>query len=205
MLVPFRFNEELIEIEDTSRKEKDDQVKRVVTGIDSYLCRKFIIACSLIIREDTPVGKADSLARVQELDGTVHTATEITHAEFADERSRLELTDQLSLAVDAAIVQVRFLSARETFERLNLRLNDDGSIAIDPYFETSRHRIFASGDVHGDIKLITVTWAEGIQATIYAFKEITSPYWPNEKRLRDHKITHAATLTLVREIPNAVF
>lgn len=146
------------------------------------------------------MGKADSLARVQELDGTVHTATEITHAEFADERSRLELTDQLSLAVDAAIVQVRFLSARETFERLDLRLNDDGSIAIDPYFETSRHRIFASGDVHGDIKLITVTWAEGIQATIYAFKEITSPYWPNEKRLRDHKITligekitHAAT------------
>ena len=45
------------------------------------------------------------------------------------------------------------------------------------------------GDVHGDIKLITVAWAEGIQAAIYAFKEITSPYWLNEKRLRDHKIT----------------
>ena len=35
---------------------------------------------------------------------------------------------------------------------------------------------------------ITVAWAEGIQAAIYAFKEITSPYWLNEKRLRDHKI-----------------
>ena len=257
-LVQFRFNEELIEIEDTSKKEKDDELKRVVTGVDSYLCRKVIIACGLlhfprklpvldrldskniyykvpkigdyegrhiavvgggdsaldaavmvlgrnggvdlIIREDTPVGKADSLARVRELGGTVHTATEITHAEFADERIRLELTDQLSLAVDAAIVQIGFLSARETFERLDLRLNDDGSIAIDPYFETSRHGIFASGDVHGDIKLITVAWAEGIQAAIYAFKEITSPYWLNEKRLRDHKITligekitHAAT------------
>ena len=44
------------------------------------------------------------------------------------------------------------------------------------------------GDVHGDIKLITVAWAEGIQAAIYAFKEITSPYWLNEKRLRDQKI-----------------
>ncbi|HSG69350.1 MAG TPA: hypothetical protein VLA12_02990, partial [Planctomycetaceae bacterium] len=40
----------------------------------------------------------------------------------------------------------------------------------------------------GDIKLIAVAWAEGIQAAIYAFKEITSPYWLNEKRLRDHKI-----------------
>ena len=58
---------------------------------------------------------------------------------------------------------------------------------------------FAVGDVHGDIKLITVAWAEGIQAAIYAFREITSPYWLNEKRLRDHKLvmigekmTHAA-------------
>ena len=39
-----------------------------------------------------------------------------------------------------------------------------------------------------DIKLVTVAWAEGIQAAIYAFKEITSPYWLNEKRLRDHQI-----------------
>ncbi len=29
---------------------------------------------------------------------------------------------------------------------------------------------------------------EGIQAAIHAFKEITSPYWLNEKRLKDHKI-----------------
>ena len=60
-------------------------------------------------------------------------------------------------------------------------LNDDGSIAIDPYFETSRQGIFAVGDVHGDIKLIAVAWAEGIQAAIHAFKEITSPYWLERK------------------------
>ena len=80
------------------------------------------------------------------------------------------------------------MSAKETFQRLDLRLNEDGSIAIDPYFETSRRGIFAVGDVHGDIKLVTVAWAEGIQAAIYAFKEITSPYWLNEKRLKDQKI-----------------
>jgi len=66
-------------------------------------------------------------------------------------------------------------------------LNDDGSIAVDPYFETSRSGVFAVGDVHGDIKLVAVAWAEGIQAAIHAFKEITSPYWLNEKRLKDHK------------------
>ncbi len=51
-----------------------------------------------------------------------------------------------------------------------------------------RRGIFAVGDVHGDIKLIAVAWAEGIQAAIHAFNEITSPYWLNEKRLKDHKI-----------------
>ena len=54
--------------------------------------------------------------------------------------------------------------------------------------DSSRRGVFAVGDVHGDIKLVTVAWAEGIQAAIYAFKEITSPYWLNEKRLRDHKV-----------------
>ena len=71
---------------------------------------------------------------------------------------------------------------------MKLRLNRDGSIAVDPYFETNRRGVFAVGDVHGDIKLIAVAWAEGIQAAIYAFKEITSPYWLNEKRLSDLKI-----------------
>ena len=39
----------------------------------------------------------------------------------------------------------------QAFERLRVRLNDDGSISIDPYFEKSRQGIFAVGDVHGDI------------------------------------------------------
>ena len=73
-------------------------------------------------------------------------------------------------------------------EPVGFTTRSDGSIAVDPYFETSRQGIFAVGDVHGDIKLIAVAWAEGIQAAIHAFKEITSPYWLNEKRLKDHKI-----------------
>ena len=67
-------------------------------------------------------------------------------------------------------------------------MNYNGSVAIDSYFETSRSGLFAVGDVHGDIKLVVVAWAEGIQAAIYAFKEITSPFWLNEKRLRDLKV-----------------
>ncbi len=142
----------------------------------------------LVVREDAPVGKADTLGRVREQGGEVHLATEISAGHFAGDRLRLVLTSGVEVDADVVIVQIGFLSAKETFRRLGVRLNADGSMAVDPYYETSRRGVFAVGDVHGDIKLITVAWAEGIQAAIYAFKEITSPYWLNEKRLRDHKV-----------------
>jgi thioredoxin reductase len=245
-LVQFRFNEELITIEETDQIEKDDPLKRVVTTRGSYLCRKAIIACGLlhyprklpvldqlsskrvhyrvpkigdyagnvvmvvgggdsaldaavmvlerggevdlIVRGATPAGKAETLSRVVDQGGRIHTACEVVAAELAGDHIAATLTGGKTLTCDLAIVQIGFLSAKETFDRLDVQLNDDGSICIDPYFESSRRGIFAVGDVHGDIKLITVAWAEGIQAAIYAFKEITSPYWLNEKRLRDHKI-----------------
>lgn len=142
----------------------------------------------VLVREAEPVAKADTVARVRDVGGRIHTGTEIHRAEMADDHLRLSCTDGSTIACSHAVVQIGYLSARDTFERLGVRLNEDGSIAIDPYFETSREGVFAVGDVHGDVKLITVAWAEGIQAAIHAFKEITSPYWLNEKRLRDNKI-----------------
>ncbi len=245
-LVQFRFNDELVTIDDTDQEEKGDVLKRVVTKNGAYLCRKVLIACgllhypralpvvdaleskkvfykvpkigdydgrpvvvvgggdsaldaavmaqerhaavNLVVREETPIAKADSVERLRQAGGQVHCSSEISRAWFQEGEIALELTDGMLLQAEYIIVQIGFLSAKETFQRLNLRLNEDGSIAVDPYFETSRRGIFAVGDVHGDIKLITVAWAEGIQAAIYAFKEITSPYWLNEKRLRDQKI-----------------
>lgn len=142
----------------------------------------------LVVREDTPAGKPDTLARISEAGGLIRTSTEVNEAAFAGDGLRLGVTDGEAIECSTVIVQIGFLAAKETFERLDVTLNEDGSIAIDPYFETSRRGIFAVGDVHGDIKLIAVAWAEGIQAAIHAFKEITSPYWLNEKRLRDSKI-----------------
>jgi len=245
-LVQFRFNEELVSIDDTDETIENEPLKRVVTSRGSYLCRKSIIACGLLhfprrlpvldalestnvhykipkigdyegrtvavvgggdsaldaavmvlgrggqadmlVRGDAPNGKADSVQDILERGGRIHTHTEITAARFVGERIELTLNTGGALLCSLAIVQIGFLSAKDTFQRLDLTLNDDGSISIDPYFETSRPGIFAVGDVHGDIKLIAVAWAEGIQAAIHAFNEITSPYWLNEKRLKDHKI-----------------
>jgi thioredoxin reductase len=245
-LVQFRFNDELIAIEDTDEVAKDEPLKRVIAKSGEYLCRKVIIACGLLhfprrlpvvdaldsksvfykvpkigdydgrhvvvvgggdsafdaavmavdrkaqvdvlVREDVPLAKSDTVQRVIASGGRVQTGVEVTAAEYQGGSMALTLTSGEQLVADYIIVQIGFLSAKETFQRLDVRLNEDGSIAIDPYFETSRRGLFAVGDVHGDIKLVTVAWAEGIQAAIYAFKEITSPYWLNEKRLRDQKI-----------------
>ena len=245
-LVQFRFNTELVTIEDTDQTEKEDPLKRVRTNAGTHLCRKVIIACGLlhfprklavldqleskrihyknpkigdyedsramvvgggdsaldaalmvlarhgrvemVVREETPIGKADTRARVEAAGGVIHTSTDIIGAELAADTIAVTLSNGGTTQCDFAVVQIGFLSAKDTFQQLNVRLNQDGSIAIDPYYETSRRGIFAVGDVHGDIKLIAVAWAEGIQAAIYAFKEITSPYWLNEKRLRDSKV-----------------
>jgi thioredoxin reductase (NADPH) len=165
----------------------------IVGGGDSALDAGLMVQArggqvDLIVREAVPIGKPDSLNHIREAGGRVHVSVEIAAARFAGDVIEFDLSDGKRLSCSLAIVQIGFLSAKDTFERLRLTLNDDGSIAIDPYFETSRRGIFAVGDVHGDIKLIAVAWAEGIQAAIHAFKEITSPYWLNEKRLKDHKI-----------------
>src|SRR5215475_615556 len=47
-LVQFRFNEELVAIEDTEQVEAEDYLKRVITSKGSYLGRKVIIACGLL-------------------------------------------------------------------------------------------------------------------------------------------------------------
>jgi len=243
--VEFRFNEELVQIDDTDKIEKNERLFCVVTDKAEYYCRKVIIAVGLlhyprklpkldvletdqvyykipklndyvgkritivgggdsamdaavmvlerngevdlIVREDIPFGKVDTLARIKDCGGNVHTSSEILSAEISDSGFELDLGANI-IHSDLVIVQIGFLSAKDTFKKLNIRLKDDGSIVVDSYFETSRDGIFAAGDVHGDIELITVAWAEGIQAAIYAFKEISSPYWLNERRLKDQKM-----------------
>src|SRR5688572_23988679 len=146
-LVQFRFNEELVTIEDTEEVQTEDRLKRVVTTKGSYLCRKVIIACGLLhyprrlavldqlnsknvhykipkigdyegarvavvgggdsaldaalmvqarhglvellVREATPIGKPDSLARIRDAGGIIRTSTEIEAAQFAGDEIEL--------------------------------------------------------------------------------------------------------------------
>ena len=172
-MVQFRFEEELLEIQDTDQLEKDEPLRKVVTSRGTYLCRKVIIACGLLhyprqlpvldalnwkkvyykvprindyhdervliigggdsaldaavmalqrnatvdilVREDVPAGKADTIQRVAELGGRLHTRTEIQSARIKEGHLSVELNTKTTLTADLAIVQIGFLSARETF------------------------------------------------------------------------------------------
>src|SRR5215510_7507634 len=115
----------------------------VVGGGDSALDAALMVLgrngrVDLIVREQVPVGKPDTLARVRDAGAIIHIESEIERAEFNGDEIRLQLTSGDQVDCSLAIVQIGFLSAKDTFDRLGLRLNEDNSISIDPYFETSR-------------------------------------------------------------------
>ena len=172
----------------------EDCVVAVVGGGDSAIDAAAMVLernghAQVIVRGEVLRARADMVSSVQRGGGVIHRSVEIDDSRYQNDKIALTLTNGEKVLADMVIVQIGYLSAKETFEGLGLRLNDDGSVAIDPYYESSRRGVFAVGDVHGDIKLITVAWAEGIQAAIYAFKEITSPYWLSERRLHDLKLS----------------
>ena len=115
----------------------EGQTVAVVGGGDSALDAAVMVLerhgqVHLIVREETPVGKADTLARVKQSGGTLHSSCEVRHAAPQVDGLQLTLTDGRSLQVDHVIVQIGFLSAKDTFQRLGVRLNEDSSITIDP-------------------------------------------------------------------------
>ena len=176
-------------------KKMDYQDKQVVivgggdSGLDAaVMAQERGAEVALILREESPIGKASTFDSIVSHDGKVHASTEIKEAKEVDNQLHLNLTTGETIVCDLVVVQIGFMSAKHLLKDLELDQKKDGSISIDSYFETSRSGIFAVGDVHGDIKLITVAWAEGIQAAIYAFKEIMNPYWLSEKRMNDHKL-----------------
>lgn len=136
----------------------------VVGGGDSALDAAVMVLerhghVDLVVRGEV-TGRADALERVIEAGGVVHAPASITSAEYQGDRIQLTLSNGEPLTCDLVVVQIGFLSARDTFRRLGVRLNDDGSVAVDQYYENSRAGVFAAGDVHGNIKLIPVAWAE---------------------------------------------
>ena len=84
----------------------------VVGGGDSALDAAVMVlerggAVEMVIREEEPIGKADSVRRVRESGGVLHLGSEIESAAFDGGRMSLQINDGAKLAADCAIVQNR--------------------------------------------------------------------------------------------------
>ena len=81
------------------------------------------------------------------------------------------------LPVDEVFSAIGFSLVSEFLKNNGLEMNTDGSIKVDGKYETSRKGVFAAGDVNGDVMLIAVACARGIEAAINSFSSIKKPYW----------------------------
>jgi thioredoxin reductase len=81
------------------------------------------------------------------------------------------------IELDTLFSAIGFSSHNEFLKNNGLEQRRDGSIKVGKNYETSMAGVFAAGDVTGEVKLIAVACAEGIEAAISAFSSIKKPYW----------------------------
>ena len=84
-------------------------------------------------------------------------------------RYRARLKDANSIEADLIMFATGRLPNTENLglTNINLKLNDNGSIYVNEYYETSISNIYAIGDVIGKIELTPVAIAEGMAITEY--------------------------------------
>ncbi|MEP4149020.1 MAG: glutathione-disulfide reductase [Halioglobus sp.] len=90
----------------------------------------------------------------------------------------LELTDGSSITADAVL----YATGRKPnlaglgLENVEVKLNDNGTVAVNKHFQTSQSSIFALGDVTGGMELTPVALAEGMAFARREFdQQDTSP------------------------------
>src|SRR5262249_20224001 len=89
----------------------------VVGGGDSALDAALMVPgrhgiVDVIVREEVPIGKPDTLARIRDAGGVIRTGVEVRSAAFHGELIRVTLTDDAIIDCSAVIVQIGFLSAK---------------------------------------------------------------------------------------------
>lgn len=87
--------------------------------------------------------------------------------------------EQIELEADYVIISIGYTPELKELEKWNLKL-EDTQIVVDTEMRTSRHGVFACGDIvyyPGKYKQIVTACGEGATAANSAYKFIKKPYW----------------------------
>lgn len=91
-----------------------------------------------------------------------------------------EKRERFEVEVQAAVIAVGLIPNNEIFQKLGLRLDEEGRIIVDEKQRTNIKGIYAAGDIvsgTGKMELIIVAVAQGMIAAHNAYLEIMQPYW----------------------------
>jgi thioredoxin reductase (NADPH) len=85
------------------------------------------------------------------------------------------------MPVDGVFVAVGYTPTIELAVKTGVELTADGFIKRDEHHRTSVPGIYAAGDVEGGYKQIVTAMAQGTEAALSVFEDLTHPYWQGEK------------------------
>ncbi|MEM4267594.1 MAG: NAD(P)/FAD-dependent oxidoreductase [Candidatus Woesearchaeota archaeon] len=148
------------------------------------LCR-FAKSVTVLIREGVPKAKADLVALSQKAGAKVMYNTELVG--FDDKMAYLIKKDgdkrnKVALKAEDVVISIGFVTTLGILEKAGVEKDAKGMVKVNSNMETSIPGVFAAGDLVGEVKLISLSCAEGILAAINTFNSIKRPYWLHDKR-----------------------
>jgi len=85
--------------------------------------------------------------------------------------------EESEMAVDGAFLAIGWLPNTDLAEQIGLKLNEWGFIEVDRGMRTNIPRVYAAGDVNGEVRQIVTAVGEGATAALSAFEDLSNPYW----------------------------
>jgi thioredoxin reductase (NADPH) len=88
--------------------------------------------------------------------------------------------EEREMEVDGAFLAIGWLPSTELAEQIGLKLNQWGFVEVDRSQRTNIPRIYAAGDITGEVRQIVTAVGEGATAALSVFEDLANPYWIRE-------------------------
>jgi thioredoxin reductase (NADPH) len=139
---------------------------------------------TVLVRDKHAKAKQKTVELAEDLGVQILYNTEIVHVS-KDQEGRLSEVrvtnrrtgEKATFNVDELFVAIGFESIKSFLENNGLKLRKDGSVRVNRNLQTNLTRVFAAGDITGEVRLVATACAEGIVAAVHAFEDIKEPYW----------------------------